>query len=440
MHSSKTKKFFALILLILMLIVTERIFGYLLTPVSYADYYNYDIQDIKDKKENVSMIFAGASRTYRTFVPSIFEETLGIDKVINAGSSSQPISATYYQTKELVKEFHPKYVVIGVTYDQLISEESTQGKLIVYDRLKNPFIKTEFALNCFKGTEKLYLLNSYRFRDNLSIENMKQYINDKQELKNSGYSVDKQANEYYADNGFVYSNRFYENGNIAIEGEGKFNYSDIKIDSLKYMDKIVELCEKNDITLYLVTGPTTMMRIYNTENYQEADEFYHEYAEQKGIVYHNLNLIKDRENILPDSLMHDYNHVNGKGAEVISRLYAEILKESIKGKNTDGYFYSSLQEMKKDVNRVVAVGADISVKNGEAIIKCNSLQNEEIIPEYQILLSEDGANYNIITDYTIETQQKINIPQNRNYKIRINARCKGSENSYDAFQEYSYIN
>ena len=435
MRSFKIKKVVAFVLLCIMLIVTEMILSYLLTPISYADYFNHDIEQIKKNNEDVSMIFVGASRTYRSFVPSIFEEKIG-GTVINAGSSSQPISATYYQSKELIKEFHPQYLILGVTYDQLISEDSTQGKLIVCDRLKSPIIKGELAVKSLRGTEKLYLLNSYRFKDNLSVANIKQYLDDKKELRKRDYMPDKQANEYYADNGFVYSNQCYENGNIAISGSGEFEETKINHESVEYMDKIVRLCEEKNVKLFLVTGPTTMMRIYNTKNYQEADDFYHRYAAENNLVYHNLNLIKDRENILPDEFMHDYNHVNGKGAELVSEIYAEILQESISGENTDHYFYSSVAEMKQNVHRVVAVGAEIQEKDNELVIDCYSLQNADAIPEYQVLISKAGEQYEIVVDYTEENHVVIELEDDCDCKIRINARCKNEENMYVAFQDY----
>ena len=38
----------------------------------------------------------------------------------------------------------------------------------------------------------------------------------------------------------------------------------------------------NDVHLILVSGPTTVMRIYNTKGYQEATAFYSKYAKEKG--------------------------------------------------------------------------------------------------------------------------------------------------------------
>lgn len=52
---------------------------------------------------------------------------------------------------------------------------------------------------------------------------------------------------------------------------------------------------------------------YESAGYQDAVDFYNNYAEENGIVYYNLNYLKGREEIFPDSVMHDDNHLNGEG-------------------------------------------------------------------------------------------------------------------------------
>ncbi len=217
------KKAVALLILLSLCVLVEYGIGQVLTPVSYADYFKHDIESLLNEDENADMIFIGASRTYRSFVPEIFEERLGLENVINAGSSSQPYSASYYQLKDLLKVFTPKYVVLGVTGDKLVTEESTQGKLIVYDRLINAGVKISFGINCLEGKEKLYLLRSYRFREDLALSTIRANHMEKVQLVEDEYEPDKSGSEYYADKGFVYSYNTFEVGNIPVTGESNFS-------------------------------------------------------------------------------------------------------------------------------------------------------------------------------------------------------------------------
>ena len=117
MQIFKNKKILNIITFICILLIGEFVLTITLEPTSYANYFNHDIKVIEETDADVNMIFVGASRVYRSFVPGIFEEKLGMDTVINAGSSSQSISGSYYQLKELLNKFEPSYVVLGVTGD-----------------------------------------------------------------------------------------------------------------------------------------------------------------------------------------------------------------------------------------------------------------------------------------------------------------------------------
>ena len=69
-----------------------------------------------------------------------------------------------------------------------------------------------------------------------------------------------------------------------------------------------------------------MMKIYNSDKdaYQNCTDYITELADKYDVKYHNLNLLKNREEILPDTSMKDHTHTNYTGAMTTSKLYAEI--------------------------------------------------------------------------------------------------------------------
>lgn len=379
MQISKTlQRILSLLTLAGFLIAGNAVLRAILEPISYATYFCHDLKELEKDGETVDLVFVGASRVYRSFVPEVFEESLGMDCVINAGSSSQPISATYWQLKDLLERFHPKQVILGVTWNQLIEETSTQGALIVYDRL-NGLNKLRCGIDCLKDKDIFYMLYPYRFRGNLGKAGV--IYTEKKALAAANYMPDISAgSEYYADKGFIYSRRTIEPGNIEIRNHGSFSTDAILEENLRYLDACVALCEKSGVALSLVTGPTSMMMLYNVNNYQGAVDFYTQYAKDHELNYYNLNYLQGREEFLPDTLMHDYNHVNGEGAYAISRLYSEILKKDAAGIDTSGYFYKDFTALKADVNRIVAVGANVTLEGkNQAHIEIVSLQNDDII-------------------------------------------------------------
>ncbi len=436
MRTSKVfTRVISLITLLLLLIALEISFGLLLEPISYATYFNHDIKELKAENADADLIFVGASRVYRSFVPEIFETELEMDNVINAGSSSQPISGSYFQLKELFQSFNPEYVVLGVSGDALRSEYYTQANLIVLDRLHG-LNRLQYAFEVFKPVDLPYVfLDSFRFRNNLSPYTIEKNIREKLALSETGFEDNASDEEFYADKGFVYSHTEFIDGNVTIM-EPINAHSDLNYSELEYLDKIVKLCEEKNTKLILVTGPTTMMRIYNSEVYQACHEWYCSYAEKNELTYHNLNYLRDRESFLPDSLMHDYNHVNGEGARVISKIYAEILSKTIAGENTDEYFYASFEELTRDVNRVVAVEAEIVTDNDVAEISLRSLHNEDVKPLYQISASHDGENYEVLLDWTYASEFELDVSEYDNLTLMVRAKT-GSENEIEAFQYYT---
>lgn len=437
--SNRTKKVITAVSLFIMLAICFNIIGYILEPSSYALYFNHDLEEIEKTESRVDLAFVGASRVYRSFVPEVFEEKIGVQNVVNAGSSSQPIEASYYQTKELIDRFHPKEIVLGVSWDELLitDDSNIQGGLIVYDRLHG-LNKWKFALSYFAPSDWLYLLDAYRFRENLDLQDPLKYISEKEEIVQRDYECPEAGNEYYADTGFVYSYRTYTQGNIEKKVEEKiFRKSQIDEKKVQYLNKIVKLCKDNDVRLQLVSGITSMMRIYESAGYQDAVDFYNNYAEENGIVYYNLNYLKGREEIFPDSVMHDDNHLNGEGATKLSEIYAEILKKDMCGEDTSIYFYNNLEELKKDTKRIVAIKADIERNQNKCIIEMESTHNDNINPEYQVEISSDnGKTYEVISAWNESDKVSIDLLTEGEVYIMVKARIGATDNDV-AFQTYS---
>ena len=184
-----------------------------------------------------------------------------------------------------------------------------------------------------------------------------------------------------------------------------------------------------------------MMRLYSIENYQGAVDFYTMYAEEKGIIYHNLNYLLDREEIFPDEMMLDYNHLNGEGAYRVSKIYAEILKKDMQNIDTSDYFYEDFDDLKKDVHRIVAVNGDITMdeaKTGLAHVVITSLQNEDVTPQYQLEISTSGGdNYEVVVEWTEESEWDISVPMGQEYIIKVRAKT-GNEGDAEAYQIYTF--
>lgn len=427
--------------IVLLIIGMDRGLGYLLAPITYATYFSHDVRELEKTGENADVVFIGASRINETFDTRVFTDEWGVKCVLNAGSAGQSVRSTYYQLKDLVERIHPDRVYIEAIIDGVLSEKEDplKWRLEILDRL-SPKNKILMVLDCFEPEEAIYLLQTYRHNENLDIENIRTNLREKTALRKTGERLRTDRLEYYAGNGFTYNRYSCAPGTIPIMGAVEFSPDKVSEDKLKYLDACIKLCKDNNIEVNLVTGVTSVMRMYACTGYQEANDFYKSYAEANGIKYYNLNYMKERESLLPDDKMYDYNHCNGEGAHIASEFFAQIVKKEEAGEDVSQYFYRDLDDFKKSVKRIVAVGAEISEGERENTvhISIESLHNDDVTPLYRVLIcGEDENEYSAAQDWTRESELEIELGDAPSYMIKVEA---GAEDRFygTASQEYTY--
>lgn len=442
---SKTfKRIVSLAVLLLMLIGTYTIITETLSDTTYRTYFEKDVKKIKDNNEDVDIVFVGASRMYMSIVPSVLEEKLGVSNVLVGSTATQPICGSYYYIKELIKDVHPKKVILDVTWDRLLNEKQAQALLLVYDRLSG-VNKIDYAFNCFDKTNRCYLLGPCRYKDNILVAD--KVIAEKKLEKESWGEKENAKGETYKEKGFVYAVSDVTTGSISFDPEADYWYSDDRIleENKEYLDKCVELCKENGVEFELVTAPCSVTYMYFVGGYDDADKWYRNYAKEKGINYINLNYLKGREDFLPDELMYDNCHTNGEGAYVTSEKYADLLLKEEMGEDISSYFYENLDEFKKDVHRIVALEAELEYSETanddgsvDATMHLLSLKNPDAKAFYQIELQADGSDETtVLSEFSEEETVSIKLPGYTGYKLIVRAKSQ-YEGDKEARMAYSY--
>ena len=100
--------------------------------------------------------------------------------------------------------------------------------------------------------------------------------------------------------------------------------------------------------------------------------------------------------------------------------------------------FDSVEEMKEDVHRIVACNATVSKDAaGNLDVNAVSLQNEDMVPEYRLLISEEEKNPEHFEElipwqeepvFHVEKDQLPAV-----YTLRLEVRQQGQD-EYDAFQ------
>lgn len=387
-----TKRILSLFFLLFLLIAADRVLTYLLEPFSRAVYFLHDMQEMKKSGDGPDMIIVGNSRSVYGFDPRIFEEELGLQNVYNASVVGQQISSKYYIAEAMINAFEPEIVVFDIEWQSLndFGTSRTQAKLLGLDRLTG-LSKLRYILEAFDFSEMIYAVSKpYRFRDNLFREgSIAQNLHLKEWGRRTGY-----AENYYGTIKGYDKGSACASGTFPIFAPGTFDESQISDESKGYLDRIAELCKAKGISLFLVSPPITTMKQMNIGNYQEAYDYYLAYAAEKDVPYHNLNMLRNKDEIFGDGSFYDSGHMCESGAAEASRLYARIIRDELDGKDTSGQFYKTMDELAADIRRVVAVGAEVRTEGRSVMIReVRSSAGKGINPEISVEVSADGKEW-----------------------------------------------
>ncbi len=421
------RNFRKIVLLVLLLFIFEQLLGFALEPITYQHYLDLELKQKSLENHQPDMTFIGDSRISCCFIPSVFSENMeNVTCAFNAGTGSQGIVGTYYYLKDILNQYDLKYVVVGLNYLTLLQEDRILKRdLVVLERINSPIIKAEFILDVFQPSEYIYFLKSYQYRNNI--------WNIPANLKK------KLSKEYrqgvYTGEGMVYENLGF-NRETEVFGAGAGIYisepwveENIDWEKIGYLDKIIELCKEKDTQIFLVSTPLTISTVYGTPGYNECYQFFKKYAASNGIPYDNLNLLKDRTDILPDSQMSSMEHVGADGANIISEYYCQILNKRLQGEDVDSYFYASINEMKANMEDIAACSFYTEKLDdvGNRKIVSESLHKDNIEIEYQFEIIKNEIT-SVLQPYSAKEECSLPVEE-ISFPMILRLRCR-SLNDY----------
>lgn len=437
------RNFKKLVLMAAALLCVEWITVFCLEPVTYTYYLNKDLKKLEEQGRTPDVVLVGDSRIYRSFVPDIMDKNLGDGShcTINTGTGSQSIQGSYYYLKDLLRVYPVKYAVVELTYTCFLENDgqASMGDFVVLDRMRSPVSRLEYIFQALEPSEWPYVWKSYRYRNNFSDirENVSMKLNE--QTRNG---VDIREDEHYEDRGFVWTQSGYEDGAVGLPSPVPVQWENERIseDAFEWLDKIRDLCGRNGVELILVTGPTTLSTIYSIEDYEGSYQRFSQYARENGLPYFDLNLLRNRREMLPDSMMRDYDHVCGSGAEVTSRIFCDIINAFLNGEDTEVWFYASVDDMKREIGEVIAcdLHTEAIEGSGDRLFVAESLQEEGKTAEYEFWICRDaeGGGFELLQEYGVKNTCVIPAEDlEHDIILRVNSRLRGSGKDWEAYME-----
>lgn len=292
----------------------------------FEDFYNLP-------KDSLDIVFLGSSHSYCTFNPEIFDEDLGTSS-FQMGMPLQYPDSTYYTLKEVLNYQKPKLVVMEVYWDLLHNDFEFNQVKTLFQVLNNDTLKKEYIQKDFPIAEKLkYNINILKYQNDYFAykgNELNKKIKTKFNLQDK--VLEKQVGiEKYVSKGYVYCDYNmlkdeYDKTNQFKGLDGKtFEFSNVQ---KQFLQKIINLCKENNITLVFVTAPIANVSMDYITNYDYVHNKIDAFAKENNIPYIDYNIINEQQNLLTNENFRDDAHLNDSGVNIISKHFLNYLKEN----------------------------------------------------------------------------------------------------------------
>lgn len=256
---------------------------------------------VNDVHEDVLLM--GTSRCNLHYVPSIISDTLGLS-VYNGGiDGSSNIYAHYLMLNHILSVHIPKVICLEVMTRDFSRQADPFNTLT--------FFAPYFGIN--EGADSLFRIagNYWKYR----MSHLYRY-NAKAASNIAGLLVNRQEE---GDNGYIPCPKPTHYPSILKHSNTIKNVDNMK---LKYVQKFINLCHKNDIKLVFMVSP--MFTKIDDDHYDVLKAI----AKQNGIPfldYHKKGLYHDHPEYFKDP-----RHLWDRGARLYSSVFASDLKRILK--------------------------------------------------------------------------------------------------------------
>lgn len=347
------------------------------------------------KQDNIDILFVGSSHCYRSFIPEILDEELG-KNTFNAGTSSQHLDGSYMIIREAARYNDLEHIYLELYYSMAFTEPQNRSDLtdvyIISDYLKPSLDKLFFLANA--STKDHYINSFFPARRNWKAFFESDYIKDllikkqsKEYKEFAGLDID---GERYAGKGYVASKEIIEdwdyfsdfNWQYTWEGFISDNISDRWLDLLA---DIIQFCDKNEIELTLISAPMSDYVIAGMQNYDRYVELVRNLIADTDVVYYDFNLCREKYFSSTSSLFRDADHMNQYGAEIFSRLFADLVNGKI---SEEVLFYDTYEEKVRNMEPTVFGVSyhDEQNSEGKLVRNCKIVSTYCSNMEYEIVL------------------------------------------------------
>lgn len=264
----------------------------------------------KEDEYDHNVVFIGDCEVYENFSPITLWEEYGIKSYIR-GSAQQLIWQSYYLMEDTLRYEKPDIFVfntLSMKYGEPQSEAYNRLNLEGMEWSKSKWNAIQASMMEDESIiDYIFPLLRYHQRwSELTSEDFEYMFKSKPQLSHNGFLM--RADELPAKN--------------IPDPQPLADYEFSK-ECYEYLDKMVKLCQDNDVKLILIKAPSLYPAYYD-----EWDQQMEEYAQKNHIDYINFLELIDEVGLDFDHDTYDAGlHLNLSGAEKLSKYFGKYLKE-----------------------------------------------------------------------------------------------------------------
>ena len=296
------------------------------------------------RQDNIDILFVGSSHCYVSLDPEITDGIFG-ENTFNAGSALQAQDASFALIREAVERYNVRQVYMEMYYlmmdnDEYREREQLTGTYIISDYMRPSLNKLRFL---GRASSPKYYVNSFiparrnweRLLDPVSVMDL---VRRKLTPEYRGF----RPFDGYRAKGFVeYDGAITDGWLLDNAGFDRIRPENASADWLKTIREIIAYCEKKGVALTLFSAPMTLFQTAAPGNYDDYIALLGDLTEGTGVRYVDFNLCREEYFPTAPELFADAGHMNARGAEIFSRIFAEYFTGQI---TDEELFYGSMAE------------------------------------------------------------------------------------------------
>lgn len=371
----KLKILLSVAVFLLLMLLINNLFHFILIDDSES-FTRIMMHEMYTQEEDIDVLYLGSSHCYRSLIPEVTDGIFNAN-TFNAGTSLQQLDATYAMLVETAKTNDLKKVYVELYYGvngEIFAERTDMtATYLISDYMKPSINKFQLILNASSSEHYVngFILGRRNWEKLFDLGYIKQTVSKKLSEPYKNYDYISIKGDTYRSKGFMANDlEFTGSSDYITTADISTSFYDnyISDDCRKYIIKIIEFCQKEDIELTFFSAPMTDFSLMTLGNYDSYIKQVKSFLSKYDVKYYDFNLCKTEYLNLENNDYIDPQHLNTAGAEKFSKVFGEFFTGTL----TEEIFHDSYND------KVATLGTKIL---GLHIVPVEAYSMAELYPD-----------------------------------------------------------